>query len=366
MLKLLADSDATVRVAAARSLAVNQSARPALNALLYDENASVRKVAIELLVTSQAAKHLPLTLLDDADATVREAAARSLAGRTEAASKLHQLLERDVQSVRAAAAFALASMPTERPALIDFLLTVPEALDTATAELLIEDKCALPLFRKCRNHSVVEVQSLRALAAAGDEQVLSEMRNLLLGIQSRNGTVAEPAFQVLASNETTRPLVQQYLGDHDVTIRREAYESLIRHEKDKTALLRKATFDTSSEIRSWALTALAKDPDTRPLIRKFLADGDVWVRRDAVKQLAVDPDSRVLIRHLLSDADTITRIAAINALAEDDEAIAKITELTQTEDVQVRVVAMETLLRHRDSDGQDEIVTDRTSQDAPK
>ena len=257
-------------------------------------------------------------------------------------------------------------MPTERSALIDFLLTEPEALDTATAELLIEDKCALPLFRICRKHRVVEVESLRALAAAGDELVLSEMRNLLLSMQSRNGTVAEPAFQVLASNETTRPLVQQYLGDHDETIRLRAYEALIRHEKDKTTLLRKATFDTSLQVRHWALAALAKDPDTRPLIRKFLADGAVEVRWDAVKRLAMDPDSRVLIRHLLSDADTNIRIAAINALAEDDEAIATITELTQTEDVKVRVIAMETLLRHRDSDGQNEIVTDRTSQDAPK
>jgi HEAT repeat protein len=252
---------------------------------------------------------------------------------------LREILQKDLKPVRIAASYALATMPEERTALIEFLLTAPDLLDDATAGLFAEDERALPLFRqRVKNCEPAR----RALATAGDAPLLVELHQTL---HSEDSWEAAQALPILACAKDSADLVRQFLGHHDYQLRMAAYESLVGEGEDPGELLRAASLDASVVIRRWAVRRLARNPATLPMARKFLNDGAPEVREAAVDSLVGDAESRVLIRHLLSDADSSVRRAAVVALADDRDTIPTIEELLNEADPELRVVAAYALLR---------------------
>lgn len=330
------DSQAAQAERPAQAAPSASSAVSGLIDALADSNASVRLAAIKSLGTLEdprAIAALGKALREDSDPRVRRAAAEAL-GEIDDSRALPHLL---------------SALRTERVA------DVKEAIVNALGE--IDDPSAVAGISAVVRDSSVAVR--RAAANALDElEDPSTLPALLTMVRDTDAEVRREVAEALANLESAQTLDALTLlsRDSDAEVRAAAIDGLGNLEDPRTLnILVAALRDASPEVRSQAADAIHNIPDldkAPPALIALLSDPDHEVRQNVAHALGGIGDEAAVpaLRRALSDTNADVRRAVAEALSEigGADAITALLALLKDQDPEIRRIAAEALGKRRD------------------
>jgi HEAT repeat protein/beta-lactamase regulating signal transducer with metallopeptidase domain len=324
-------SSAATASTSAQSAPAPDGAVSALIETLADANASVRVAAAKSLAQlgdPRAIAALSRALREDTDPRVREAAAEAL-GDIEDVRAVPALIAalgtEKVSSVREKIVGALGNLkdPSAAAGIAAAAKDQSVAVRREVAQALgnLEDRAAAGTLIEMTRDDDAEVRH-NAAEALGNIKAEGALDALSALTRDSNSDVREQAISALADLEDIRaePAIVAALKDPVVDVRREAADALDNLEGIHTApqalidLLR----DPSRSVRKEAASTLGsiKDPAAVPALKAATADDDAEVRRNAAEALSDigGPEAIQVLLGLLKDPDPEVRKIAAEAL----------------------------------------------------
>lgn len=260
---------------------------------------------------------------------VRKAVIGALSIDPSSISRIRERLNDEEGIVRSAAVDALARDPQRRKQYIDRLIECLRDPDlrvrsTAVSHLLNEKEARPRLRQLIRQHIAAYLDDARdnaILGLADDPDSRSAIQEYLEYRNKRHRFSAD-VLSDLAQRPTWLPLVRKRLNADNPDP--DAIKALGKaNDVSSWPKIRELLGHSEESVRSAAVTALARDPDSRAQILLRLDDKDEneYVRSACVEVIGLDLTHRTKIRELLDDPSEHVRCTTIDVLGNDESEI---------------------------------------------